>query len=668
MALPANRINLLPNPCMEATSGTVNIRTNLATNPNAASVTGYSAVAGTGGTAALTNQTSGGHTGTDFNRVTWSVATTAVSGGVLYGSTTGLTAGNTYAMAAWVRSNVAQKVYLGIDWNTNVGGYISSSAGVAVTLVANTWTRLTNVAAAPATATQGNLTVLATAGGLLWANGNTLDIDDLLFEWAPAVGTDFSGRTAAGGDFTYAWSGTTDASTSFQRAAGITGWTGTNATYSSSTAQFANHAKSGALISNGTTPATASTPTGTSGVAVSPSTSYALQGQIKAATAGRTVTAAITWYTAAGASISTSTGTGTLDVTTGFTVVSVVAVSPSNAAFASVAISVASPGNTETHWVDSCLLEKATTIGSYFDGDLPADGNYRYFWDGTANASTSEAEYRGVWVEQVIGSGCPKVQVTVSGMGLVAGNVQVTRTADNETWTVPGWYSRSVIDTDTDTDFAPPLGRTVTYTSYFNGVQINQMSLTVTSTTGWVQDPYDPTTAMPINTLMTDPTMLTLAHGALDSRTHVTNASKATVMGAKRQYSITGQRLPDGGIILILNAWQNSTSDAFKAMSTAPILLFRGLPSWGSLPGLAYMDGPVQEFAIDRYRKPGNNNALTQWTVTGDLIQPVSRQPLTGKVTNAQVQTNLTGVTNATIAARSGTKRNIDIKASPLSL
>jgi hypothetical protein len=304
---------------------------------------------------------------------------------------------------------------------------------------------------------------------------------------------------------------------------------------------------------------------------------------------------------------------------------------------------------------------------TYFSGATAPDANWRYIWNGTANASTSSMEYRGVWVETISASGAPKVQVTVSGLGTVAGTVQVTRTADGETWTVPGWYGRSVIDTDTGPDFAPPLGRPVTYTVFFNGQQLGQMSITVPSATGWVQDPYDPTTAMPINTLLTDPTILTMAHGALATRSGATNASRATVMGSSRPYSISGQRITESGVSIILHAWQNTTSDAFKNVADAPVLLFRGLPSWGSLPGLAYIDGPVQEAAEDRYRKSGNN-ALTVWTITGDLIQPISRQPVTGQITNDQVQTNLAGVTNTTIAARSGTKRNIDVKANPLSL
>jgi hypothetical protein len=52
----------------------------------------------------------------------------------------------------------------------------------------------------------------------------------------------------------------------------------------------------------------------------------------------------------------------------------------------------------------------------------------------------------------------------------------------------------------------------------------------------------------------------------------------------------------------------------------------------------------------------------------GKLAAPVALGPLTGLITNAMVQDNLAGRTNASIQSVSGTKRNIDVQADPLSL
>lgn len=333
----------------------------------------------------------------------------------------------------------------------------------------------------------------------------------------------------------------------------------------------------------------------------------------------------------------------------------------------------AASGGTTYAWASTAnasvsYAQTLTGPSTYFDGTTSPDTTNYYSWTGTANASSSQAEYRGIWIETLTGPPCPRTQVTVSGLGPTAGAVKVTRTADGETWTVPGWFNRSVVDADTDTDYTVPLGRPVTYTLFFNGAQIGQTTLTIASTSGWVQSPYDPSTAMPINTLLTDPATLTLVKGALDTRTSTTNSSRATVMGSARPVTIASQRITDSGATYILHAWKNATSDQFKALiAQAPIVLFRGLPSWGSIPGLAYLDAPAQEADVSRY-KNYPNDGLTRWTLAGDLVQPVSRKAVAGVVTNDQVQTALAGTTYNTILARSGSKKNVEVKANPLGL
>lgn len=468
---------------------------NLATNPSAETVTNYSAIPGTGGTAALTNVSTHPYVGAKNNKVTWSVAVGAVSGGVQYLEPSGIPASANQAIQCRVYSSKAQLVSLTVEFLNAASALVNTLTGPNVLLAANTWTQLTVTGTSGAAVTQARLKVqaVAAAGGVGWQAGDSFEID-------------------------------------------------------------------------------------------------------------------------------------------------------------------------------AVQIETGTTCSPAFNGSLPPDSNYRYFWTGATDASTSHAEYRGIWVEQRAGGGTPATQITVSGLGNTAGSVQVTRTADGETTTVPGWYNRSVVDTDTDPDFAVPLGRSVTYTLFFNGAQIGQKSITITSATGWVQSPYDPTSAMPINTVLTDTSILTLAKGSLDSRVHASNSTRVTAMGARRPYAIAGQRGADGAIAIVLHAWKNATSDQFKAMiAQAPILLIRGLPSWGSLPGLAYLDAPAQELNVTRY-KNYPNDGLTQWALAGDLVQPVSRKPLTGSVTNDQVQTNLAGTTYNTILARSGSKKNVDVKANPLGL
>lgn len=83
---------------------------------------------------------------------------------------------------------------------------------------------------------------------------------------------------------------------------------------------------------------TVGTATGTSGYAVNGTEQYTFSVWAYATATAETLTAKINWYTAAGASISTSSGTAINDVVGEWTQVQVTATSPSNAAFAAVVL------------------------------------------------------------------------------------------------------------------------------------------------------------------------------------------------------------------------------------------------------------------------------------------------------------------------------------------
>lgn len=205
------------------------VRTNLATNPNAATaVTNFAAVAGTGGAAAVaynggagvaasttTDVVTGASTGPNgFARVTWSTATTAVSGGVSY-TQTGLAAATQYTHGYWVRSSRNQNLSLSVQYQNssavNVGA-ATVSATVSATLGA--WYLLTVTSTSGAAVDRAVLTVAATTGGANWAIGDTLDADAVLIEAAPTAGMFFDGATTNTTSAVYAWTGAANASTS----------------------------------------------------------------------------------------------------------------------------------------------------------------------------------------------------------------------------------------------------------------------------------------------------------------------------------------------------------------------------------------------------------------------------------------------------------------------
>jgi hypothetical protein len=190
-------------------------RTNLATNPTAASTTNYAAVAGTGGTAALSNQTSAGDSGSNFNRVTWSVATTSPSGGASY-TQTGLAAATQYSHQVWVRSSKIQTVNLSAQYKdssaVNVGAAVVSAN---VVLTANVWTQLkVEGATSGAAVDRVVLTAASASAGSNWASADTLDIDAVMPETGPTCGTYIDGSFVNANSVMYAWTGTANASTS----------------------------------------------------------------------------------------------------------------------------------------------------------------------------------------------------------------------------------------------------------------------------------------------------------------------------------------------------------------------------------------------------------------------------------------------------------------------
>lgn len=188
----------------------VTTRTNRAYNPSAATAaTNYGSVSGTGGTAAGTQNSGAGFDSQNgFYRVAWTVATSAVSGGVTY-LQPGLSASTQYTHSVHVRSSKAQTVRLTAQYQTsgsvNTGTAVNSSA---IALAANTWTRINVTSTSTGTTERVLLTVAAFTGGSNWANGDTLDLDGVLIEATGTLGNYFDGSYVGGLGHVYAWTGT----------------------------------------------------------------------------------------------------------------------------------------------------------------------------------------------------------------------------------------------------------------------------------------------------------------------------------------------------------------------------------------------------------------------------------------------------------------------------
>lgn len=157
-----------------------------------------------------------------------------------------------------------------------------------------------------------------------------------------------------------------------------TGWAaGTNTTIARVTTQFSDGLASLALtktVSTGN--AVATTLTGTSGIPVTPGTTYYMSMETKAATTPRNVDFVGTWYDASGAQIVSNTyGTGlTNNTTTGWTRRTLTTIAaPSNAAYFAFGPSFTNAVSTEVHWVDKIALQLVDGLPWIIGGNAALD-------------------------------------------------------------------------------------------------------------------------------------------------------------------------------------------------------------------------------------------------------------------------------------------------------
>jgi hypothetical protein len=208
----------------------VTTRTNRATNPHLATAnTGYAAVAGTGGTAGGVRGTAAGQDGLQgYYRVTWTAATTAVSGGASY-TQTGLLAATQYRVSCYVRASKAQTVRLRCAFQNSSSTTVNTANSSNFVLAANTWTRIDVLGTSGAAVDRALLVAEAITGGSNWAAADTLDMTQVLIEQTAIIQPYFDGSYVSGLGIVYAWTGTAHASTStavlYDPTLTLTAWT-----------------------------------------------------------------------------------------------------------------------------------------------------------------------------------------------------------------------------------------------------------------------------------------------------------------------------------------------------------------------------------------------------------------------------------------------------------
>jgi hypothetical protein len=197
-------------------SGTVNNSTSIAVGRG---VTGWSATFANGATGVL-YQVTGGVAGSFAGRVQLksdATAAGAVSVGIdpAAGSRSTVQANTSYAGSMHVNPSRQQRMRARLFWYTAAGALLSGSIGEEVVVPGGTWTRLTVIGTAPATAAYAVVRVedVAGTGFSVWPAGSTLSVDAAMLTLS-SVFPYFDGATPDTASYDYQWTGTAHASES----------------------------------------------------------------------------------------------------------------------------------------------------------------------------------------------------------------------------------------------------------------------------------------------------------------------------------------------------------------------------------------------------------------------------------------------------------------------
>lgn len=386
------RTNLVTTPSFEGASSLTTVRENLATRPTAATAVAF-VPSGVGTSATASRVTTGGEIVPSFDRLTFPAGVAPAGGTDMFAAADVnrplIAAGETVTASVYVRSSIAQQVRAQIQWLTTLtSGNAGQSSGPSVTLVPNTWTRISVTGVAPAGGAYARLDADTGGQTIAWPEGATVDVQALLVEKLGAVLPYFDGSTAAAGDFTYSWAGTANASISRQQGMGAAGAPQTNLRAIQSSEWASSGSKSLRLI-----------PVAVSGGAyVRLSASSVLVG-------GKTYTASVKARITAVSGVASASNVRSLRFLTGANpAANVHASAPDTIGVHELSITFTVPvgdsvglylygssalADSPDIWFDDLIITEEATAGHYFDGSSSLNDGHVYAWTGTANASTS---------------------------------------------------------------------------------------------------------------------------------------------------------------------------------------------------------------------------------------------------------------------------------------
>lgn len=365
-----------------AKAAAITVRTNLVANPSfETNTTGWTGQ----GTSSVVSSTAQAYVGSASGLLT---ASGSANCGV-YTTAASVTAGAQYTASIYIRDiNTAVSYRASIDWKDSGSTALGSNNGTVTAISSGGWTRVSVSGTAPAGAAIANVIFRSST---IPAAGKQVYFDAALFEMSAALGTYFDGSTAASGDFTFAWSGTANASTSVQYAPAVASITPNTVALSTQSSTWSSTGSSSLRI----------TPTSSSNssswarfdLTTAIGTTYTAKAKIRLVSpltgtlsgAARKLVAYDSSYSALSGGVSdqapNTAGVTELSITFTATTTTTRIVMWNGALL----------GGGDVWWDDLIVVEGAYT-GTYFDGDTDETSNtwpVVYTWSGTPHASTS---------------------------------------------------------------------------------------------------------------------------------------------------------------------------------------------------------------------------------------------------------------------------------------
>lgn len=249
----------------------------------------------------------------------------------------------------------------------------------------------------------------------------------------------------------------------------------------------------------------------------------------------------------------------------------------------------------------------------------------------------------GLHLEALYGAPCPRVGITLDAMPTATASVVTVwrSSSGGKRRPVRGFQRRTVYGADYVIDYEAPLGREVTYElEVVSGATVPEIvsaTVTLDATTGYVQDPLVPATAVAISgrrdgrPFLTSETFAKLEYAMAESL--------VPILGSDEPVSLAGERLAAAGIPFVLLARAADQSGSLRSIvRTAHPICVRPLPSWpgaSALPDVMYLaSGSIVEEPAELQ----NGIRMARFRVTGDVVAPGSMSILVPIWTYAEVE------------------------------